>query len=49
MSMEDYIISQLYLKLDKINSLINKEDLSNAKIQIAKVLDEIEKYQKKEL
>lgn len=44
MSMEDYIISQLYLKLDKMASLLNDNKVDEVKLEIQRVRDELEKY-----
>jgi hypothetical protein len=44
MSMEDYIISQLYLKMEKLKALLDVDDIASAKKEIVKVLEELEKY-----
>ena len=44
MSMEEYIISQLYVKLEKLKSLLDGNDVALAKIEVVKVLEELEKY-----
>tara|TARA_R110000796_G_scaffold251567_2_gene383338 strand:- start:1766 stop:1927 length:162 start_codon:yes stop_codon:yes gene_type:complete len=44
MSMEDYIISQLYLKLEKILVILENGNIDEVKHEIKKVKDELEKY-----
>ena len=44
MSMEDYIISQLYLKLEKISAILEDGNIGEVKLDIKKVKEELEKY-----
>tara|TARA_R110000824_G_scaffold368563_1_gene557911 strand:+ start:857 stop:1012 length:156 start_codon:yes stop_codon:yes gene_type:complete len=42
--MEDYIISQLYLKLEKISAILEDGNIDEVKLEIKKVKEELEKY-----
>lgn len=44
MSMKEYIISQLFLKIEKLKALLDIDDIASAKKEIEKVLEELEKY-----
>ena len=42
--MKEYIISQLFLKIEKLKALLDIDDIASAKKEIEKVLEELEKY-----